>query len=513
MLVSYPPYILSFPFIMIYCRITSKGTTREMILKLSKNMTKYRILIIIAALLAVFSPKTQAQEMYPFIRYEANVLRYDSTAAPMRHFFQKWQKVTSTGSGSINIVHIGGSHVQAGTFPHRVRTNILSAYPTLVGGRGLVFPYSAAAKCNNPGDYRVHCVEKVDLIRNVHKNPAEPLGLCGIAITAHDTLTRIQMLSNDHSVDYAVSHIVILGHSPQGIVPLISYENREVFPSYVDPATHRYIFNLKQTVDSFDIVLPCETGETFTLTGVMLGSRHAGITYHSIGVNGASVPDYLKCENLTSDLRLVRPDLVIFGIGINDAHGTDFDTVTFKENYLRLCDSMRAANPDCAFIFITNNDCYRKAGRRYTVNKNGELAREVFYRLADITGGAVWDQFEIMGGLTSMEKWQKAGLAQSDKVHFTHAGYQLLGDMLSEALTTEFNKPLPNTRPLAHKKAEPKTVRSSADTAPNEKPLPRGLRRKPGREKHAAIQRPNNDNNQQSNKTGVDGDRFPYISQ
>jgi lysophospholipase L1-like esterase len=36
-----------------------------------------------------------------------------------------------------------------------------------------------------------------------------------------------------------------------------------------------------------------------------------------------------------------------------------------------------------------------------------------------------------------MEKWQKAGLAQKDKVHFTRAGYRLVGDMLYEALYNE----------------------------------------------------------------------------
>jgi lysophospholipase L1-like esterase len=153
-------------------------------------------------------------------------------------------------------------------------------------------------------------------------------------------------------------------------------------------------------------------------------------------VNGAAVPDYLKCP-LADDLRLLRPDLVIFGIGINDAHEKDFDTVAFKNNYLALCDSIRKVNPKCAFIFVTNNDSYRKVRRRYTVNTNGPLAREVFYRLAALTGGAVWDQFEIMGGLKSMEKWQKAGLAQKDKVHFTRAGYRLVGDMLYEALYNE----------------------------------------------------------------------------
>ena len=447
----------------------------------------YSKTLLLATILMTALNCCHGQEQYPFIRYDANQLHYDSTSASMQLFLRKWNRVTTTGQGTVNIIHMGGSHVQAGVFPNQVRVNILSAHPNLVGGRGMIFPYSAAAKCNNPDDYKVHCVEKVILTRNVFSSPEYPLGLCGISITAHDVPTRIQILNNEKGIDYRSTHIVVLGQS-KDIIPALSYEEgRNVPPSYIDTATHRYVFNLRQPVDSFDIVLPCEQGQTFTLTGICLGNRQPGISYHSIGVNGAAVPDYLKCD-LTDDLKLLRPDLIIFGIGINDAAGKDFDTVVFKNNYLALCDTIRRINPHCAFIFVTNNDSYRKTGRRrYTVNSNGLLAREVCYRLANLTGGAVWDQFEIMGGLKSMEKWQKAGLAQKDKVHFTRAGYRLMGDLLFEALQKEFAKPLPIVKETP-KPQQKKTTRSKD-------------------KRRVTIQsKPSTNNN-----SNTDSDRFPYI--
>lgn len=447
---------------------------------IGKPCAAIRSVLEMAAVLLLMLPLTATAQDYPFIRRDANVLHYDTAAVPMQTFFQKFRQVTTTGKGTISIMHIGGSHVQAGTFPHQVRTRFANAYPTLVGGRGLIFPYSAAAKCNNPHDYKVHCVEKVELTRNVFRQPERPMGLCGISVTAHDTVTRIQMLSTDRTIDYGVSRVVVLGYSPDGVVPGLSYQGRQLPPSYVDPATHRYIFNLRTTVDSFDIILPCHKGQRFTLTGVCLDSRHPGITYHAIGVNGAAVPDYFKCV-LKDDLHLIHPDLVLFGIGINDAHGADFDSAAFRRNYLRLCDSIRSVNPRCAFVFITNNDCYRKTGKTYKVNTNGLQVREVCYRLAEATGGAVWDQFEIMGGLKSMELWQKAGLAQRDKVHFTHSGYLLLGDLLFEALQRELSRPV-----AVH--AAPQGSRATSD-------LPRGLRRKPH---HAAS---TNDNHKVENST------------
>ena len=405
-------------------------------------MKMLRLLPLLALLaLSLQQPSAQDNPYYKFIRYSANVLHYDSASPSINRLFDRWQRLQATHQGNINIVHIGGSHVQAGSLTNTVRCNILADNPDLVGPRGLRFPYSAAARCNNPADYRVHCQQKMILTRNVYKDHTYPLGLCGIAVTAADTTTEIAIVLNEPRVDYATNRIILLGHSDQGIVPRLRVENHEIYPSYIDNRTDRYLFNLGHTVDSFCIVLPCREGDQFTVSGILLDNRQAGFSYHSIGVNGASVPDYLRCEHLVRDLRLLHPDVVVFGIGINDAVPTNFDTAAFRQNYLRLVDSVRAINPDCAFIFITNNDSFRKVSRRrYKVNPNGALARDVFYRLAHDTNGAVWDQFEVMGGLSSMEKWYKAGLARKDRVHFTTSGYQLVGTLFYQALDNAIKK-------------------------------------------------------------------------
>ena len=398
-------------------------------------------LLLLASLCATAQPEPVELPQYPFIKYKANSLHYDTSSPSMNTFFRKWKRTVSTRQGNINIVHIGGSHVQAGTMSNTIRTNLLHAYPSFVAARGMIFPYSAAARCNNPRDYIVHCPQKVTLTRNIYKEHTYPLGLCGIAVTAADSLTEVQIVMNEPSVNYATNRVVILGHSDERVVPLLSFGGRQVYPSYVAWATDRYVFNLSTTVDSFAIVIPCKEGERFTLSGIYLDNRRSGISFHSIGVNGAAVPDYLRCRNFVRDLRMLHPDMVVFGIGINDANGPDFDTAAFRANYLALVDSIRTINPDCAFVFITNNDSFRRKRRnRYEVNRNGLLAREVFYRLADDTDGAVWDQFEVMGGLKSMEKWYKHKLAQKDRVHFTVAGYQLVGNLFTNALFKAYSE-------------------------------------------------------------------------
>jgi hypothetical protein len=48
--------------------------------------------------------------------------------------------------------------------------------------------------------------------------------------------------------------------------------------------------------------------------------------------------------------------------------------------------------------------------------------------------------YEVMGGLNSVVLWEKNGLAQRDKIHFTREGYLILGDLFFNALMKNFEE-------------------------------------------------------------------------
>lgn len=370
-----------------------------------------------------------------FANFAADTIYFSSDTSLLVPFFHKYDSVLRTHKGNVSILHIGGSHVQAGTMSHRIRKNILLNYADVNASRGFIFPYSAAKKCNNPADYRVSKQGNFTLIRNVYKTYDKPLGVGGIAVYTSDSLAEIKIKMNDKALEFVTNKITILGASDHGsTTPVIEIDSTEFLPASVDTLLRRYVFEIPAIRDSFLIRMVCDSTDTFTINGILLENDNPGITFHSIGVNGACVPSYLRCENFVQDLELIHPDLVIFGIGINDASTNNFDTTVFQNNYLKLIEEIKQVNPDCAFIFITNNDSYKKVARgKYTVNKNGASARKVFYNLAELTAGGVWDQFDIMGGLKSMDKWRIAKLAQYDRVHFTIAGYNLIGDLFYNA--------------------------------------------------------------------------------
>ena len=129
------------------------------------------------------------------------------------------------------------------------------------------------------------------------------------------------------------------------------------------------------------------------------------------------------------------------GLGINDSacDSLSFSPARFKAGYRRLIQKVKAASPDCALIFITNNDSYRyvKGGMAY--NPNADEVRTAVMELAKEYNAGVWDLYGVMGGRKSVHKWLKVGYISKDKLHFTVKGYRRIADLIFDAIITDWN--------------------------------------------------------------------------
>lgn len=377
---------------------------------------------------------------YDFTHFDRNHLIYPGDSLAMERFFDKLDSLLFTGQGHVSIMHIGGSHVQAGVFSQQMRDNLLNLAPGITAGRGLVFPYMMT---NTPASYSISRTGEWEYFRNAL--PFETrMGLAGASATTSDTAASFSIVTRekaprDITPVFDFNYVKILGYG--SLVPVVHFGDQILNGTYhADEGA--YTFILPDYTDSLYVDFSQQAG-TFTVTGVYLDNGMPGITYHGIGINGARVDSYLKCQDLKRDLRLVNPDLVIFGIGINDAAADTFTKEKFISDYSMLLDTILDVNPECAMLFVTNNDSYKKVSRKkYEVNPNGLLAEEAFMVLGKKYDGAVWDFFDIMGGLRSMQDWQDEGIAQKDKVHFTSAGYALIGDLLFNALMEKYTEHL-----------------------------------------------------------------------
>lgn len=372
---------------------------------------------------------------YEFVRYDMNKIYSPGDSTRLMNFFKKMDDLIFKGKGNINIVHLGGSHVQADIHSGRFREKLEHMLPGVSGPRGFVFPFKMA-KTNSPANYTVNYTGNWISCRNVQAAACE-LGLSGISVSTFDTLTEISINPNNKQIGWYDFNKLRIYHkidsTSYSIEPISNLEY--TLNTYPDKGYTEIVFNGYETVAHFKIRKTEDKQGFFTLFGVQFVNDDPGFTYHSIGVNGASVPSYLKCSLFTQHLTSLKPDLVLLGIGVNDAHGSSFSKEQFKENYRKLLKNIQAASPGCAVVFITNNDTYFK--KRY-INYNGGIVREAMFELAKENGMAVYDLFSIMGGFGSMATWQANGLAAADRIHFTGAGYRLVGDLMFESIIDRY---------------------------------------------------------------------------
>ncbi len=376
-------------------------------------------------------------EIPSFVLVDSNkIVMPGGCSEQMDHFVEKLDSVVLFGRGRVNILHIGGSHVQADIYTNVIRLELDSLNNELRPPRGLIFPYTAA-KTNNPWNYRTKANGEWIGQRNALRQFYPAQGASGILAMTSDTAAAIDFrLNTDTLRRWKATSIRLLGQSLHGhCSPRLVVDSVNINPKMDGES---FVFQHDKPFDEFSLQIDFDTThsavpDTFVVRGLVPDNDEDGLVYHTIGVNGASVPSYLGCEKFADDLAFLRPDMVIFAIGINDATAANFTDSLFTANYDSLICRIRSVAPDCALLFISNNDSFQRRARRLEVNENGLTAQHAFRQLAEKWHGGFWDLFALMGGLGSMRTWENAGLAKSDRVHFTPAGYALVGQLFAQA--------------------------------------------------------------------------------
>lgn len=374
---------------------------------------------------------------FDFIHLDSNAIRFYSENENLNQFFDKLDTLIFEGKGQLSIMQIGGSHVQADIWTDRLRRNFQDLSPNLNGGRGFIFPFSLA-KTNNPSYYQVSYTGAWEGYRSSVSRHKYTWGVSGITATTQDSVASFKLIFGENQTPKYDFNRIKVFHDLQDSEFCMELKSD---PGATIIENHRYgytEFIMDRHLDTLEIgIYKTESVQDhFNLYGLSLENEDQGLIFNAIGVNGASTKSYLRCELFEQHLAPLRPDLVIFSIGINDAFDSNFCPSCYQENYEDLIAQILRVNPECEFLFVTNSDSYIR--RRYP-NKRVYQAKDVMVDLAQKYSAGLWDLFEVMGGLGSIRTWESNGLAKRDRIHFTPEGYRLIGDLMFAALMEQYD--------------------------------------------------------------------------
>ncbi len=166
-----------------------------------------------------------------------------------------------------------------------------------------------------------------------------------------------------------------------------------------------------------------------------------GVTWESIGINGAEAPLMLRWDQtlFSRYLKDDSPALIVLAYGTNEAASRDWDEESYQQRFAAIIDTLHGYVPESSILVVGPPDrsvgSRRRAWHTFTGTDRIIQAQRAVCRAHEC---AYWDQRDRMGGLGSMQEWVYAGWAQPDHTHFTGEGYRELADALIADLMTDY---------------------------------------------------------------------------
>lgn len=380
---------------------------------------------------------SEPNKRYPFVKEESNII---SNSGHLAGLMEKLNDLKKNGKRTINILHIGDSHLQADFITSVIRTTLQKEFGN--GGRGLIVPFRIA-KTNEPYNYKSGSSYLWQSKRCVFPNRPLPIGIGGVTIHTSDSCADFSIITiNDLVLNYSFHKVKLF------------YENDSTSYSFalLDSLGNRVSMFAPDSIDNYSFIstatLPSQTNKMTvkviktgeqqwraTIFGILLENGNPGIIYHTVGVNGAQYQNYSEALHFSEQTKALNPDLIIVSLGTNEAYALNFKQDKFYADIQLLYNQLKLKNPNAGFLFTTPACSYR----RKKPNPRLPLAAKTIIRFAIDNNLSCWDLQGTTGGDKSAYNWKKNHLLRPDGVHYSRAGYELQGNLFCNAFRNAYN--------------------------------------------------------------------------
>ena len=345
---------------------------------------------------------------------------------------------TASTDTLFTIIQIGDSHIQGDYFSGEIRKQLQGFYGN--AGQGILFPY-ALAKSYGPRGTVAKTVGIWTGIKTMTGGLKASLGVIGYGATTLSAASSLSIEFNDKFSEPQFQKINIW-HSAdsQSYSPTLAnpfqWTGSQFYPSGWGISSYQAIASANQ----FQLTLSkiSASQNHFGFYGFeLVPNQRRGIVYHHFGVVGAQFTHLIEKAPWTIEqLQHLKPDIIIFSFGTNEAYNGKLDTLAYTQQVQAFLHKLSIACPQTAIILTTAPDTRSR-------NRIPPMQRPINNQLKTMAAReklTVYDLNAAMGGWGSLHIWYKNQLTISDKLHFNAAGYALQGQLFTLSLMQAYNK-------------------------------------------------------------------------
>jgi lysophospholipase L1-like esterase len=237
----------------------------------------------------------------------------------------------------------------------------------------------------------------------------------------------------------------------------------------IEPVVIRLVPDHGPTNKVHEITLATKSDAMVSISSVAIYDTRAGLIYDSVGYPGATIDILNKLDErlFASDLRRLKPQIVVLSFGTNEASKENLDIGLYTQKYERVIAKIRAALPAAAIVLIGPPEgeelpahCKDKAReeavcRRPDANASAaadacvwkvlpklDAVREAERKIAERDSLVYWNWASIMPKECGADRWRADSppLMAKDHIHFTIAGYKKSAAAFLETLVPVIDK-------------------------------------------------------------------------
>jgi lysophospholipase L1-like esterase len=219
------------------------------------------------------------------------------------------------------------------------------------------------------------------------------------------------------------------------------------------------------------------TGSPVQVFGVVFGRDNPGLTYDSIGLNGASTTVMSRAFNpamFAVALEHRNPDLVVINYGTNESSFPGYVEKQYEPELIRAVGRVRTALPDASILIMSPMDRGERSGDNITTMRAIPEIVAIQQRVAEQTGCGFFNTYQAMGGSGTMGQWynRHPAMVGADLIHPSPQGARIVAQLLTGQLLIGYERYM-QTHPVSPRLSAPTNSETSTSL---DKAKPEGVR-------------------------------------